>query len=80
MEMDTTSAISVLKKREKTIRELDSKCYKLSRLTRTLLSALENSITHKEMSYDDTQSMKLETKSIIDLIPSLGMVSKENKD
>tara|TARA_Y100001938_G_scaffold144491_1_gene219150 strand:+ start:5818 stop:6054 length:237 start_codon:yes stop_codon:yes gene_type:complete len=78
MEMNGTSAVSVLKKRDKSIKELDSKCYKLSRLARTLLSALENSITHNEMSYDDKKSMKLETNLIIEMLePSLG---KENKD
>ena len=68
MIMDKDSAVSALKQRDDVIKSLDNKCYKLSRLSRTLLDALESSIVHKEMSYDDRTLMKTETKAIIGVI------------
>lgn len=68
MEMDINSAISALKKRDKSIKSLDRKCYKLSRLARTLVSALEDTIKHDEMSYDDRTAMTEETQSICDIL------------
>jgi prefoldin subunit 5 len=68
MEMDITSAISALKKRDKSIKSLDRKCYKLSRLARTLLNGLEDSIKHEEMSYDDRNAMDHERASIVQML------------
>jgi|21_taG_2_1085346.scaffolds.fasta_scaffold00362_6 predicted transcriptional regulator len=71
MELDINSAISALKKRDKSIKSLDSKCYKLSRLARTLVSALEDTIKHDEMSYDDRRAMTEETKSICNILETV---------
>ena len=68
MEMDINSAISALKKRDKSIRSLDRKCYKLSKLARTLVSALEDAIKHEEMSYDDRKSLTKETECITQML------------
>ena len=68
MEMDINSAISALKKRDKSIKSLDRKCYKLSRLARTLVSALEDTIKHEEMSYDDRNNMDHERASIVQML------------
>ncbi len=68
MEMDINSAISALKKRDKSIKSLDRKCYKLSRLARTLVSALEDTIKHEELSYEDKRAMTQETECITQML------------
>ena len=76
MEMDINSAVSALKKRDKSIKSLDRKCYKLSRIARNLVSALEDTIKHDELSYEDKREMTQETESICTLLNESEKIKK----
>ena len=68
MESMLTSINTVLEEREDKIFELDDKCYKLARLAKTLLSALEDSITHSKLDYETRKQQSKLTKSCTDTI------------
>ena len=66
----------VLKNRQDEIITLDDRCYDVTRLCRSLLSALERNIKHQQMDYEARGVMKQETT---DLLDSIDLMIEEEK-